>query len=311
MARLGVVYRFMLREHGNRRAEHCLLGNIDGAGTRLSDVAGGLLRAVNYEVEVDGLTGKQPSVKFDSAIPIAGDHRLAALMNHFQYGSRGALNRHAQGDTTTFTEVDNQQAEVAVVIAAPPMQKAGFLALHVPHGRGVKTGVESELRGLLRERHGLLLELAPVVPLDAVAAAIDQQGLGRVAFRELTDPAGLYEDEEEWWTDGSELGGVELRLSPTRSARLLGQKLATFIRTITGTLSHGEDPVEFSDLATFDDHTYEELSVEVYVHGRKKVVRVSSEGHSMSNAFSWELDLPAGSSPEALAAALAELIPAD
>lgn len=311
MAHLGVVYRFMLREHGNREAEHCLLGNIDGAGTRLCDVAGGLLRDVNYEIEVDGLNGKQPSVKFENAIPLSAVHRAAAVMNHFEYGARGALNRHAEGDTTTFTEIDNQQVEVAMVVAAPPMQRAGFLALHIPHGRGVKTGIESELRRLLRERHSLHLELQPVVPLDAVATAIDDQGLGRVAFRELTNPAGLYEDEEEWWTDGRELGGVELRLSPARSARLIGQKLATFIRTITGTLRDGEDPVEFSSLATFDDHTYEELSVEVYLHGRKKVVRVSSDGHSMSNAFSWELDMPAGPSREALAAALNELIPAD
>lgn len=311
MAHLGVVYRFMVREHGDRQAEHCLLGNIDGAGTRLCDVAGSLLRDVNHELEVDGLSGGQPVVTFKSAIPLAGNHRVAAVMNHFEYGSRGALNRHAQGDTTVFMEIDNRQIDVAVVIAAPPMQKAGFLALHVPHGRGVKVGVESELRRLLREKHSLHLELAPVVPLDAVAAAIDQQGLGRVAFRELTDPAGLYRDEEEWWTDGAELGGVELRLSPARSARLLGRKLATFIRTITGTLRDGEDPVEFSELATFDDHTYEELSVEVYVHGRKKVVRVSSAGHSMSNAFSWELDWPAGSPQEALVTALDELIPAD
>ena len=311
MAHLGVVYRFMLREHRKPDAEHRLLGSIDGAGTRLCDVAGSLLGAVNYQLEVDGLSGEQPIVTFKSAIQLDDGDRVAAVMNHYEHGSRGVLNRHAQGDTTDFTEIDNQQVEVAVVVAAPPMQRAGFIAFHVPNRRGVKVGVESELRRLLRDGYNLHLEMAPVVPLDALEAAIDERGLGRVAFRRLTNPAGIYEDEQDWWTDDEDLGGVELRLTPAKSARLVGRKLVNFIRTIKGTLPDNEDPVEFSELATFDERTYEELSVEVYMGGRKKVVRVSSEGHSMSNAFSWELGVPAGSSHEELVAALDGLIPRD
>lgn len=94
MAQLGVVYRFMLREVGKPNAEHRLLGSIDGAGTRFSDVGPGLLKRVRHEIEVEGLPDPQPSVTFMAEVPIAGDNRFASLFHHHEYGSRGLLNRH-------------------------------------------------------------------------------------------------------------------------------------------------------------------------------------------------------------------------
>lgn len=210
---------------------------------------------------------------------------------------------------TPFAEVDNQQVEVGLVVAADPMQRVGFLAFQVPNRRGVKTGVEAELRRMLRDEFGLALLLEPVVPIDAVEAAIEQNGLGAVSFRKLNNPAGLFDADDDWWTDGDELGGVELKLSPRRSARLLGRKLATFIRTLNNDLEEGEEPVGFPELATIDEHTYDELAVEVYISGRKKVMRVNADGHTMSHAFSWDLELGPGASPEAVVSSLVDLLP--
>ena len=147
------------------------------------------------------------------------------------------------------------------------------------------------------------------MPLDAVEAAIAQQGLGSVSFRKLNNPAGLFAADDSWWTNGEELAGVELRLSPKRSGRLLGGKLLAFIRTKKATLGADEVPVEFSELATIDAHTYDELSVEVYLAGRKKVMRVNVDGHSMLHAFSWELEVGPAPSHVDLVAALTGLVP--
>jgi len=309
VAQLGVVYRFMLREHGKPGQDDRLLGSIDGAGTRFCDVASDLLKSVRHEVDVEGLDDPQPSVTFKAHLSVDGDHRRAAIMNHHEYGYRGLLNRIVEGDTTPFSEVDNQQVDAAVLISAPPARRVGFMAFHIPNRRGVKTGVAAEVHRLLREDYNLLLSLEPVVPLDAVEAAIENNGLGAVAFRKLNNPSGLFDSDDSWWTDGDELGGVELRLSPKRSARLLGQKLVGFIRTNKESLGEDEAPVQFSELATIDDHTYDELSVEVYIDGRKKVMRVDADGHSMSNAFSWELDVSPSAPADSIAAALAELVP--
>lgn len=309
MAHLAVVYRFTLREFRDPSAGDRPLGSIDGEGTRLCDVAPNLLKSIQYTVDVEGHTKPQPSVTFESSLWLPENHQHAALLHHHEYGTRGVLYRHAEGDATPFAEVDNQQIEVVVAISAPPSRTVGFLGFHVPNRRGVKTGVEAELRRSLRERYGLLLTMTPVVPLDAVETAIERYGIASVTFRKLNDPAEMFASDDEWWTEGKDLGTVEFRLKPQRKARLLGKKIVDFIRTETNALSEDEEGVEFSDLATFNEHVYDELSVEVFLHGRKKVMRINAGGHSMSNAFSWELDTANGTGPEQLASAVADLLP--
>ena len=66
--------------------------------------------------------------------------------------------------------------------------------------------------------------------------------------------------------------------------------------------------MEFSELATFNEQTYDELAVEVFLRGRKKVMRIRVDGPSMSHVFSWELDA-AVDDPTQLAVAVADLLP--
>lgn len=309
MAQRAVVYRFMLREWRNPQADYRLLGSIDNAGTRLYDISSGLLEAINYETQVDGLDELQPGVTFKEAIFVDGFHRSAALLNHHQYGSRGVLNRYTQGDRTPYDEIDNQQTDVAVIISAFPSRSVGFLGIQVPNRRGIKTGVESELRRLFRDHYGLQLTIEPVVPLDAVASAIEESGVGVVSFRRLINPTGLFADDSEWWTSANELGRVELKLSPPRFGRLIGRKIVRFIRSQEEAEEPSRDPITFDELATIEGQTYDELSVEVFIDGRKKVMRIDPNSHWMSHAFSWELQIDPGHSPTQLVAAMAELLP--
>ena len=309
MAQLGVVYRFMLREWRDRDSGNRQLGSIDNAGTSLFSVAPELFQSIYYERYIEGLDDPQPQVTFKQLVPVEERHRAAALLNHHQYGSRGVLNRFLQGDRTPFDEIDNQQTDVAIVLSAPPLRSVGFIGLHVPHRRGVKTGVEAELRRLFRDYYGLHLIMEPVVPLDAVATAIEQAGVGVVSFRRLNNPTDLFAEDSEWWTAGRELAKVELRLSPPRFGRLLGQKIVTFLRTREEQGRNQEASITFDELVTIGGQTYDEMSVEVFLEGRKKVMRIDPTSHWMSQAFSWDLQINAGATPAEIVAALAELLP--
>ncbi len=100
MAQLGVVYRFMLREPRKPDSERGLLGSIDGQGTRFCDIGPGLLKRIIHLEDVEGLDDPQPSVTFRSEVKVEGDHLFGAIFNHHEYGTRGVLNRHLEGDVT-------------------------------------------------------------------------------------------------------------------------------------------------------------------------------------------------------------------
>ena len=293
MAQLAVVYRFGIRAAGDTTAPWAPLGDIDGAGTRLVDVLPAGFQAVNHEQEVDGHAGPQPVVTFAAPVAVFGANRVAAIFNHHEYGSRGLLNRVAQGDQYPFTEADNQQVRIAVLASAPPMATTGFVVFQVSNGRSIKTGIDHELRIWLRHQYGLFLDMSPVAPTDAVTAAIEQHGTGPMIFRKLDNPAGLFQNPGEWWQDGEDLGTAEYTIKPARGARLLGGKIVRFLRTREGTLPDGSDPVGFPELATFDHQTYDELAVEILVHGRKKTLYIREEGPHMKHAFSWEPEMVA------------------
>ncbi len=309
MAQLANVYKFRMRIAGDPNAQWRPLGDIDGAGTRLIDALPACLQTVDYRKEVDGHDDPQPVVTFDHDVAVNGDDRVGAVFNHHEYGSRGMLNRAAQGDSYPFTEEDNQQVRIAVVTSAPPMQTTGFMVFQVANGRGIKTGVENEFRTWLREQYDLFLEMDPVAPTDAVTAAIEQHGTGPMVFRKLENPAGLFQNPGEWWQDGDAIGTAEYTIKPSRGVRLPGAKIVRFLQTREGTLPDGSDPVDFPDLATFNEQTYDELAVDVMIHGRKKTLYIREEGPHMKHAFSWELDVGAGAQAEEIAAELATLIP--
>lgn len=309
MAQLGVVYRFALREWRQPDSPNRILGSIDNGGTRLCDIMPSLLGSINHWTVVDGLEDSQPELTFGYHVPLATYFHHGVILNHHLYGTRGALNRYEERDRTAFSEIDNQEVEVGLVVSSPPLRNFGFLALHVPNNRGVKVAVEAELRRMFREMYSLRLMLDPVVPLEAVEQSIDAYGIGEVRFRKLNHPAGLFDDDTDWWSTGEDLATAEVRLNPRRNARLLGQRVSRYIRSITGTLRDDENSIEFSELATFDNQTYDELLVTVFIDGRRKVVHVSPAGHRMSNAFSWELGVGVAMNSSHIIQALAELLP--
>lgn len=308
MAQLAVVYQYRVRQAGDASAAWLPLGDIDGAGTRLVNVLPSGFQQVNFQKEVDGPAGPQPVVTFHGPLAAQGASRVGAIFNHHEYGSRGLLHRVAQGDAYPFTEPDNQQVRIAVIASAPPLATTGFLVLQVANGRSIKTGVHHELRNWFRDQYGLYLEMNPVAPTDAVTAAIEQHGMGPVVFRKLDNPAGLFHNQGEWWTDGDELATAEYKIKPARGARLHGSKIVRFLRTRDGTLPDGADSVGFPDLATFEEQAYDEIAVEILVHGRKKTLYIREEGPHMKHAFSWELDLGPGASDEEIAQELTALL---
>ena len=309
MAQLGVVYRFGLREMRHPDSPNRILGSIDNEGTRLCDVMPSMLQRINHWTSVDGFENDQPELTFQHLVNLGTYFHHGAMLNHHLYGNRGALNRYAEGDRTTFSEVDNQEVHVGLVVSSPPHRAFGFIGFHVPNNRGVKTGVAAELKRMFREDYNLMLMLDPVVPLEAVEQSIDTHGVGEVRFRKLTHPAGLFDDDADWWSTGEDLATVELRLSPRRYARLLGRRVSRYIRSITGTLKDDETSIAFGELATFDDQTYDEILITVFIDGRKKVVHISPDGHRMSNAFSWELGVGSSADSRDVIQALAELLP--
>lgn len=310
MAHLGVIYTLKLRHIGSKPGEYRLLGSIDGAGLRLCDVAPHLLSKINYTVQIAGLSNLQPSVTFKSSIPVSGTHRCAAIMNRHEYGSKGELNRHAQGDKIPFHEVDNQQFEVALVISASPMDSVGYIGFHVPNNRGIKIGIEAELGRLLEENYNLKLELKPVVPTKIIES-IKENGLGSITFRKLNNLTGLFDNDEDQWTEGEKFGSIDLHLKPNRKGRLFvfGEKIIRYIQTKQGTLSDDEKPISFDELATFDEKIFNELKVNIRLNGRDKVMRLNEEGYSISHAFSWDLDVGLGADDHRLVAAVADLLP--
>ena len=308
MAHLGTVYDFRL--YDVEAKEYRLLGSIDGKGSRLCDDAPYLLEAINHTVQIDDTNGPQPSVTFKSSVPVNKPHQCAAIMNKHEYGSRGELNRHAEGDIIPFYEEDNQQFEVAIVISAPPMNSVGFIGFHAPNRRSIKTGVETELRRMIREEYDLKLELQPVIPIN-IMEAISREGIGYVTFRKLNNPRGLFNNESDRWARGREVGSVDLHFKPNRNGRLfdMGKRISRFLQTKQDNLSDSEEPMEFVELATIDGKTYDEIKIEIKINGRDKVVRVHEEGHSMSHALSWDLGVGVDATPERLVAAVAELLP--
>ena len=308
MAHLGTIYKFKLRDVNSKECR--LLGSIDGKGCRLCDKAPDLLKAINHTVQIDDTNDPQPSVTFKSSISVDSYHQCAAILNRYEYGSRGELNRHAEGDTIPFYEVDNQRVDVAIVISAPSDRSVGFIGLHVPNNKRVKTGVEAELRSILKENYNLKLELEPVIPTDVIEA-IERDGVGCVTFRKLYNPEGLFYHDDARWTETEKIGSVDLQFKPSRNRRFfdIGKRISRFLKTTHDILPDNEEAMNFVELATINEETYDELKVDIKLNGRDKVIRVHGEGYSMSHAISWDLGVGITASATELVTAITDLLP--
>jgi hypothetical protein len=307
VAQLGHAFKLQVRQAGDSGAEWRLLGSIDGGGTHLLDAVRAAFATLDYRIPVDGYDEPQSEVTFARDVPMDESDRVGAILNHHRFGDRGVLNRVAAGDAVPFTEQDNQQVELGALVLAAPTQRVGFLALQSPNGRAAKRGVERELKRHLKEHYGLFLDVQPVLPLQAVGAALEAHGTGAITFRKLNTPGGLFDNEADWWSDAGDVGEADLRLKPSRGIRFVGQRLLGFIKTRSGTLDQGEEPTSFQDLATFDDKVFDEVTVEVNINGRAKTIYVTEDGYTMASAFSWDLELASSPSDKAIMDALAEI----
>ena len=117
---------------------------------------------------------------------------------------------------------DTQAIKCGCLSKLPPNQKLGFLALHVHHGRGIKSLLVPHLQKEFREDyedHVLLIK--PWVAKSAFEEAIEKDLVSRVRLLRYVRPSDAADQAMDDWIPAGQLGTIELGFSmKSRKERL-------------------------------------------------------------------------------------------
>jgi hypothetical protein len=274
-----------------------LFGDYDESGTWFGVPVGAMLPKL-YGQSADG----RVEARFDAPLPgIKGDQVGAALRSG-RSGVTSVIER--DGDPPFDRTSDHVEAmRSAVLFELPKNQRAGRLAVHVPHGRSCKGIVEKGLKATMREL-GFVVELSPIVPANALREAVERDALERVTLIKH-DPShsDKFAAAAQWGTDAVEK--VELSIPSGRNRRLRRDPLKRFI----------DDPSDANrrQIIEFQGLIFDEASITVELpDGVRRTFFLDGRegGHAMTMGIDVDAVDRLGATPEVLARELADALKA-
>lgn len=266
-----VLHAYIVKVN-ERRGDDQLLGNFDGAGTRIIDLVAQFLQQHQEKDwrEEDG----DAALKVDEIHPvIAGEEDvLAATVKAGQSGRTSEfvdLSEEGLGDEVAFTRRVHHAELVRVLVLAklPPERRAGFLVVHSPHGAGIKTRFWAEFVIWFRARFpDHVLSIERTVPGGAYHELVEQGELRKVTLLKRMRQADLA-DEERRYFDEQTLGTIRTVIAAPRLGRLRKKEISDVL----------EDPRTINSVLSFRGEDYNEVSVEVQFGGRRHTIHLSEQ----------------------------------
>ena len=269
MSHRALIYNVLVHEKYKPKEEK-LLGNIDGSGTYLAEYLDQALSESFAPVSHDG----NRDVSCERTRLVEPD--LGAVLRPGERGVRADI--IGPGNQTSIFQQEKDHTQLlkcACLFRLPRNQRQGRLAIHVNHGRSVKSLLDSEITKRFREAFpDLMLKINPCVDAAAFEAAIDQDQLLSVNLYKNGRPNEI-QDGRKW---GRADTGLKLQLSikAPRDKRL--------VPTLVKRVLQG-NAAAFGEIVEFADFPYEEAKFEVLLDdGTKRSYNIHNleAGHAMS-----------------------------
>lgn len=212
MAQRAALYRVRVKENYK---DYQLLGDIDTAGTALINVLDGYL--ANFEsISAD-------TERVVRCVEHAIDRtELVATLHHGQTGVVADIVSDTGTNRLRQIATDSQNLRCSCLFVLPPERDAGWLAVQVNAGRGIKGLLEAGLRSRFQKQFDdLRLELRPFVNTSALEQAVDAGRVSKVKLIRYERPHDRAVAATNKWVKANEYGKLELDIS----MRGRGQKL--------------------------------------------------------------------------------------
>jgi hypothetical protein len=219
------------------------LGDVDGAGLRLTDLLAAALDHLDESYE-------SRTLRFDTVLP-TGVSEVGATVKIGERGLESSIDRPGE---EPFHRLPPHTEHVRAVVLAqlPPTHDRGFMALHVPFRRGYKMLLDRHLATYTKNNHDdYVLQIDPIVPHNVLRQAIDSNGIRTV--RLLGHASDRFQDATKW-IEEDDFNYVELAIHPKKLARILPGPLRDFLDNPD---AHRADLYEFADMQ------FDEVKVEV------------------------------------------------
>ena len=269
MAHRALVYNVIVHER-YRPDDLRLLGNFAKAGTYLAKFLSDALDDRFVSVSTDGYR----EVTCERTKLMAPD--LGAILRPGERGVRADIVGPGN-QTSVFAQqpVDTQLLKCACLFRLPKNERQGRLAIHVNHGRSVKSLLDAEITRRFHDAFSeLIIKIEPSVDAKAFEAAIKQNQLLSVNLFKNGRPKDI-KDGRKW---GRADTGLRLQLSITAAK---DQRLVT--RLVKCALK-GKDGA-LGEIVEFAGFPYEEAKFQVMLDdGTKRTYNIHDleAGHAMS-----------------------------
>lgn len=297
MSHSAAIYHVRVRE-SRVKDGYVPLGDIDGQGSMLAQVLRNYFTEIDirddtrsyslrYQGPMGGLSGTEAGAFFE-----VGAWGVASWV-HFDAG----LERRRASNA--------EYLKSGVLADLPPTSDCGTLAVHVAHQRGIKGLLYEALRQRFRDDFKKrVLEVTPVVPRNALDAAMEEGKIDQVRLVVVQKPADRFEDSQKWIRK-EDLGRIELVLHPKRARRFTADLLRGF----------REEPSTIGELVRFEGMTFDQAKVRYEAapgHFRTLNIERPEAGHAMtvelSDDYGLKLDADGEPTDESLAGALRQVL---
>jgi hypothetical protein len=267
----AAIYRVKVRPYQKRESWR-LLGDYDESGTWLGDTISTALNRLEESNKENTLTAR-----FEASLPSLGSEQVGATFLSGRSGITSVISRQGK-HLIDRQPSDSEEMRTAVLFALPRRKDAGRLIVHVPEGRSIKTLVQNAVKRELSAAQ-YVIEMNPIVPADALLAAIERDAIESVTYVKL-QPAldDKFKAAADWGEE--EVDRLELSLRSKRNMRLRGHRLRRFLEM--SSQETRKTIFEFQDLA------FDEVRVEVEMPDgtrRSFYVGAQSGGHPLTQGI--------------------------
>jgi hypothetical protein len=281
--------------------DRCLLGDFDSSGTALIDRLSAYLPKLNYTDESRKLLYLRHTVE---PAPPQPPVELLAMLESGQAGM-DAMIRSKQGEQRYHQVFDDSaDLECGCLFRLPRNQRLGFLALHIPNRRMIKTPLAAHISRSFRSDYPeLVLEITPYVVESALVQAVDQNLIETITLVRRVQPSDRASAGIAQWVGDEDLGKITVTIGASLSGRarhLLADPLRRFLGSTTG--SHDRDAAKRA-IVEFMGMTFDEAKVVVPQGDTTRTFNIEEldSGHPLTE----DMLLPPGRpSEEAIFAAL-------
>ena len=190
----------------------CLFGDYNSVGTWAGDTIAAVLEQLDAYSADDNVHAIH-----ESELAISSNDYVGISILSGRTGVTSVLQK--SGESDFYRTVDHSEAmRSGILFYLPRNRDRGVMAVHSPHGRGCKAIVGRELRQHFSNQ-GYLLDLSPIVPVDALSDAIRRSEIKKITLiKYATNRSDKFHEAAQWGSD--EVGRLELAITSRRMRSL-------------------------------------------------------------------------------------------